>query len=351
MFPVNAILDSLIRSIFYYLGILHLYMRYVFLRRESFPAVIIIYHRFVDRTKDAIDPDPELEHHIKNFRKELKFLKRYFDVVPFDVVVNTLKSDGRFKRPTVAITIDDGRRDNFDILFPVLKEEKIPALIFLTAGLIGTNKKIWVDYLADLFFYTEQKNFRTDDLLGERDYIIDSISAKRIAYNDVLNQLKDMNIEERDAALQFIEKQLGEIKDNEPVMLSWEQVLMMHENNISFGAHSYTHPILTKMPLEDAKNEIRDSKKIIEHKLGVPVRHFAYPNGQPQDFNEDLREYCKEIGFESISTCDVGGNREAADVWALKRIGTFVPLSLFAFHLIRAFSDRRSDEDNNEDMY
>lgn len=316
-----------------------MYVRYVFSRRKSFPAVIIIYHRFVDGVKDTIDPDPALEHNIKDFKKEIRFLKRCFDVVSLDVVVNTLKSEKRFKRPTVAITVDDGRRDNFDILFSILKEEKIPAIIYLTAGLIGTNKKIWVDHLADLFLHTKQKFFQAGGLLGVKSYVFDSINARRSAYKDILDQLKDMDIKIRDAALQFIENQLGEIKDNGPVMLSWEQVCMMHQNNISFGAHTCTHPILTKMPLEEAKKEILDSKRIIDHKLGAPVKHFAYPNGRPRDFNEDLRKYCKEIGFESVSTCDDGNNGGFGDVWALKRIVASVPIRLFAFNLIGAFRE------------
>jgi hypothetical protein len=91
------------------------------------------------------------------------------------------------------------------------------------------------------------------------------------------------------------------------------------------------------MPEDEAKREISESKRIIEENLGVPVRHFAYPNGRPQDFNGKLRSFCKEIGFESISTCDFGNNKTAEDVWALKRVGSYVPLSLFAVNLVRSF--------------
>ena len=104
-----------------------------------------------------------------------------------------------------------------------------------------------------------------------------------------------------------------------------------------FGAHTVTHPILTNMPLADAKKEIADSKKKIEQELGISVRHFAYTNGRPEDFNENLRLYCKEIGFDSVCTCDYGNNKDADERWTLKRIGSEIPISLYAVNVLRAF--------------
>ncbi len=91
------------------------------------------------------------------------------------------------------------------------------------------------------------------------------------------------------------------------------------------------------MPLEDAKREIADSKRKIEQELGVSVRHFAYPNGRLQDFNEVLRRFCQKIGFDSVCTCNYGNNSQTSDIWGLKRIGSEVPISLFAVNVVRSF--------------
>lgn len=313
-------IKNIICSILYYSGILHLYIIYVFKRKRSFPAVIINYHRFFRDLDGVIDIEPTVTHLVSDFEKELKFLKRYFDIVSLDEVAAALRAGKAFVRPTIAITIDDGFRDNFELAFLLLKKYDIPATIFLTAGLIGTNKRIWVDQLADMIFAGNG-----------------SFQEKRLTYYAALKRLKDMPLDERDRYLKQAEERVASEGGKEAVMLDWRQVREMAGARISFGAHTLTHPILTNMPLEDAKKEILESKKTIEQEAGVKVRHFAYPNGRLKDFNEKLREYCKETGFESISTCDFGANRLPSDVWALKRVGSYVPLSLFAVNLLRSF--------------
>jgi hypothetical protein len=71
--------------------------------------------------------------------------------------------------------------------------------------------------------------------------------------------------------------------------------------------------------------------------LGTRVRHFAYPNGRKEDFTSELAQYCRQIGFESISTCCYGNNQAPEDVWALKRSGPQLPLANFAVDLVRLF--------------
>ncbi len=63
-------------------------------------------------------------------------------------------------------------------------------------------------------------------------------------------------------------------------MLSWSEVLEMREAGIRFGAHTLTHPDLTRLGTEKAEYEIVKSKEIIEGVLGEPVRSFAYPYGR-----------------------------------------------------------------------
>ena len=63
-------------------------------------------------------------------------------------------------------------------------------------------------------------------------------------------------------------------------MLSWAEVLEMRDEGISFGAHTLTHPDLTRLGEEKTEYEIVKSKEIIEGVLGEPVRSFAYPYGR-----------------------------------------------------------------------
>jgi peptidoglycan/xylan/chitin deacetylase (PgdA/CDA1 family) len=129
--------------------------------------------------------------------------------------------------------------------------------------------------------------------------------------------------------------------NGERPMLNWDEVKEMHDGGVLFGAHTCTHPILSRMPLEEARLEIAESKRMIEEQLGLPVKHFAFPNGRNVDFSEELRSFCKQIGFETIATCNDGVNDETVSPYALKRMGVEGPLSVFAVQIAKAFLFRR----------
>jgi len=327
--------------ILYHTGLLRLFFKLYIRNKAEFPAVIINYHRFVKNFDNIIETHPSVSHLIDDFRKEIEFLQPYFDIVSFDTVVEALKNNKPFVRPTIAITIDDGFKDNFELLFPILKEKSVPAMIFLSTSVIGTKKRNWVDRLGDVTLDSTKESVHIIDLFGNEALPLGSIADKRLTYNRIVQKLKDVEMNTRDGCIKKIEEQLGFPKEKEPLMLNWDEVRTMSNSNVAFGAHTHTHPILTKIPLEEAKKDILDSKVTIEQELGGEVKHFAYPNGRIEDFNDDLRKYCQEIGFSSISTFDYGNNREQSDVWSLKRIGSESPISLFAVNVVRAFCKRQ----------
>ncbi len=323
--------------ILFYSGLLKLIIFYMKLRRKEFPVVIINYHSFVRDYDQTIEVHPTVTHRIDDFNREIRFLKNNFDVVPLDQVVNRLKSGKKFKKPTVAITVDDGFKDNYDLLFPILRKYKVNVTIFLTTGVIGTEKRLWVGRLEKKFLETVRKEIRLDGIFKGVNFDISSIEKKRKVYLQVVSRLKNIDTSERDRYLQMIEKKLGTPQYDTPTMLNWDEIREMHEANIHFGAHTVNHPILTNVSLDEAKKEILDSKIKIEQELGQPIRHFAFPNGRERDFNEELRQYCKDIGFESVSSCTYGYNDRQEDIYSLKRIGSEVPISLYALNVFRAF--------------
>ncbi len=325
-----------------YSGILHCYIEFVYKRRRSFPLIIINYHGFFTNIDQLIDSGHSVSHRISDFRKELKFLRRYFKLISLDEAVQALKKNKQFDQPTITLTVDDGYKNNFEILFPVLKETNTPITIFLTAGLIGTKDRTWVSQMGDMILKASGESLKLNGLFSKQSFSLKSLADKRRTYAKILGKLKDLSNSDRNQYLKEIEHLLGGVTYDTPDMLNWDDARMMQKHNVFFGAHTCNHPILTNIPLEEAKKEILDSKKMIEKELGVPVKHFAYPNGRPRDFNEELRQYCKEIGLESIATCDYGHNHRPDDIWALKRIGPPLPVSIYAFNIFRALLKRGS---------
>lgn len=89
------------------------------------------------------------------------------------------------------------------------------------------------------------------------------------------------------------------------------------------GAHTVSHPHLTKVNETRARDEIGDSRKILEDKFGVEVRHFCYPYGE---WDSKLAEWVAEAGYRTAVTVDFGVNKTGCDLFSMKRIHAYVPL-------------------------
>ena len=116
-------------------------------------------------------------------------------------------------------------------------------------------------------------------------------------------------------------------------MLTWEQVEIMSRNGISFGAHTVSHPILSRIPIHQAQEEILKSKEDIEINIQKPVPAFAYPNGKEADFNKDICNLLKELGYTFACTTMMGTINQHTDPYLLHRISLEAHLPVFATKL------------------
>jgi peptidoglycan/xylan/chitin deacetylase (PgdA/CDA1 family) len=84
--------------------------------------------------------------------------------------------------------------------------------------------------------------------------------------------------------------------------LSWEELLRIREEGHRIGCHGHAHLPLSRIPFDRAVEDIRHAKALLEDRLGQPVRDFSFPFGMRRFFNRRLRLFCRDQGFETIST-------------------------------------------------
>ncbi len=113
--------------------------------------------------------------------------------------------------------------------------------------------------------------------------------------------------------------------------LSQSQIDKMERNNISFGSHTISHRILSRLTNEEVVREISDSKAVLESRLGRNVNSFAYPVGTRADFNEEIIGIVKTCNYSYACSNMYGMNDEKADLFALKRIGIETTDNFFIF--------------------
>jgi peptidoglycan/xylan/chitin deacetylase (PgdA/CDA1 family) len=95
-------------------------------------------------------------------------------------------------------------------------------------------------------------------------------------------------------------KKLGIVSDEEATLSTGELRDIADAGHL-IGAHTHTHPVLTSIPQNLAREEIRVSKEELERIVQRPVMHFSYPFGMRRHFSRSLRAYCRSIGFMTIA--------------------------------------------------
>lgn len=113
--------------------------------------------------------------------------------------------------------------------------------------------------------------------------------------------------------------------------VSWDELREMSSNNILIGSHGLTHRRLTRLSDEEVKQELMDSKNILEQKLERPVKYFAVPGGF---YNRRIKAIAKEAGYRGVCTSGFGVNYQGADLFSLKRIGIRYNTSINEFRRI-----------------
>jgi len=103
------------------------------------------------------------------------------------------------------------------------------------------------------------------------------------------------------------------------------------------GAHTGTHPRLSKIPRDRAREEILSCKKKLEDRFGQPVEHFAYPFG---DYDDAVVEMVREAGFKTACTMDRGVNDRNTDPFRLKRWTARYPTRTLGAFLKKLFQPR-----------
>lgn len=260
---------------------------------------MILYHGV--RPEGAAGSDIRGKHIlVKDFQRQLDFWNRHCHPISLDTALACLKEKKPFPERSVCLTFDDGYANNAQVAAPLLKQAGIPATFFLTTGFLDGTHPLWVDRFESAM--RALKKSPTDDHHLRQEF-------KRLPNNERLERLEAM---ERGAGINATSAGLL-------APMSWQEARQLANDGFTLGAHTVTHPILSRCTTDEARFEIKESKKRIEQELNRPCRYFAYPNGQPGDWTPGTVNLLKDAGFECAITTVPGQVVEEDDVFALKR--------------------------------
>lgn len=270
------------------------------------------------------------------FQEQMTYLRKHFEVVSLREAARRLRY-GTLRRPTAAITFDDGFQNNYDVAFPILKRAGLPATIFLVTDLVGTDDTIWFCRLHEAFIKTRTTRL---DWRG-RGYEFSTPEMKTRASADLQDCLKELASPVFSRELAGLFRALDydpsvAIEAGSPFrILSIAAIRDMAASGlIEFGAHTRSHMILSQLTEAEADGEIRGSVAGVAELTGRPCRLFSYPNGRPCDFSRRAVETLEQSGVWTAVTTTGGGNDSRTPPLELKRYRIGCETSCERFQLL-----------------
>ncbi len=237
---------------------------------------ILFYHK-VQRRPVSIWGDPVLG--MQQFEEQVSFLAREYQPLSLSELVAGLQRKAPIPDRAVVLTFDDGYRNNLVLAAPILRHYGVPATFFITTGLIGTNQWMWAYECEHIFHQYPQKRIRE----SARHPVIERICSlglpNQVAMLACVEYLKTVPHDELREVVARLREQLPVELDEENRFLSWNEVRRLRDDGFEIGAHTETHPILSRLPLTEVERELTVCQDVLERELGAKRRFFAYPNG------------------------------------------------------------------------
>jgi peptidoglycan/xylan/chitin deacetylase (PgdA/CDA1 family) len=223
----------------------------------------------------------EVEMPVQVFESNLRWLAEHFNIVPLATLVDGVL-DGRAPDPRgeLVLTFDDGLANHFDVAYPVLRRLGLPATYFVCPELIEQGRWIWNQ--------EARERMKTLDVPSRQEFAQRSLAMADADVETLVQRMKELPIGDR---LRVEDDLRARTPDFVPAPLqrqrfdqiTWSALESLDPALITIGSHTLSHPILPTIDDATLEREVRDSRRILEQKLGRTVDLFCYPNGAQDD--------------------------------------------------------------------
>lgn len=231
----------------------------------------------------------------EQFEQTLLWFKSRYNIVSINELRDHI-NNGKPLKNACMLSVDDGWRSTYDVIYPVMKKHNVPFTIFVSPHVMETGMNFWYYTLR---FCNENE---IKDILIRREYFAEDVRK----YPAELI-LKEILIDEVYDVLDEYLSTHPEVKIPRGFM-NTEEVIELHRSGlVEVGAHTIIHPILKAEDDIRARKEIVESVDKLSEILDKKVASFAYPNGiENVDYSLRDEQFAKEAGIDMAFSVDPG---------------------------------------------
>lgn len=274
-------------------------------------ATVLMMHRFAMPDLGVQGHDPVV------LARHLEYLRRHgYALLSVTELLDHLDGDVPLKSKAVVFTIDDGYSDFAEVAAPIFGRYDCPVTVFLITDFVAGRLWNWFDQVSWAFSHSTRQEI-TIEIAGEILQLRWTTAAERERSSDeVVRRLKGVVDAAKEEFIGTVSMALEvEIPPHAPngyKAMNWNEIRACSRMGVTFGPHTVTHPILSRVDDSRAEREISESWRAVREGTDAAVPVFCYPNGGPGDFSDREKEYVARAGMKAaLSTLPgcVEGNR------------------------------------------
>jgi peptidoglycan/xylan/chitin deacetylase (PgdA/CDA1 family) len=335
-------------------------MRFVspFLKKVAYPSLastgilrrtagrglgVVTYHGVVppgyERVDDALDGNLVTG---ENLVRQLRLLKSNYDVIAPEDFLAWLEDRGELPERAVLITCDDGLANNVREMLPVLQQEAVRSLFFVTGASASERRTmLWYEELFLILLRAPDGRFEIASEVVAITGELGSRATRRTVWWDAVKRLSQIRADERECFLQSAREKFGcgvrsELSEAGPQqrrfgLMTVAELRELAASGMTIGAHTMTHPVLALAPADVAQEEITECRKRLEAVLGKNVWAFAYPFGDAASVNSENLEMAREAGYLAAFMNFGGGLGADLPRYAIPRVHVTADMELPEF--------------------
>lgn len=212
----------------------------------------------------------------QQFQQDIDFLAKRFTVISLNDLLNHLDSGTAIPQKALLLTFDDGLREIYDNVAPILLQRGISATIFVSSGFLD-NKKLFFKHKASILadYFQHQQNPKVNREIS-RIFQKYGITCNKI-YQGILS-ITYANCTMLDEAAELIGYDFEHYLQKKKPYLTCDQIQRLLNQGFTIGAHSIDHPNYSALPLEQQFFQTITSIEVIKNQFNLAYRAFSFPH-------------------------------------------------------------------------
>jgi peptidoglycan/xylan/chitin deacetylase (PgdA/CDA1 family) len=230
---------------------------------------------------------------IAQFTEDLEHLLKYFRPVAVSEVVDAVASGRKMPENAFLLSFDDGFREVYDVIAPILSSRGVPAIFFINPAFLDNRELFYRCKISLVIEGLNQKKNNGTVLTASAAILGKAASStfeELVAAVKKITQL-DKGLLESLAVL--LELSFDDyLRENKP-FLTTDQVRQLSGKGFSIGAHSWDHPYYQLVSPEEQQRQTMDSIRYVKDHFSPPFDLFSFPHSDqvlPDSFFQRLRE-------------------------------------------------------------